>query len=98
MAVTVEMQNTGDPGLQREVVATIEHVLSDRAGDWRGSVIGSPPHGRWGMENIGLDALWPRHTPEGRSGGDPSGGGSGLGCGSPGPAGPAAWWAEPMEH
>jgi len=32
MALTVEMQNTGDPGLQREVVATIEHVLADRPG------------------------------------------------------------------
>ena len=35
MAVTVEMQNTGDPGLQREVAATIEHALADRPGDWR---------------------------------------------------------------
>jgi len=26
MAVTVEMENTGDPGLQREVVAVIENV------------------------------------------------------------------------
>jgi hypothetical protein len=33
MAVTVEMQKTRDPGLQREVVAAIEHVLSDRPGD-----------------------------------------------------------------
>ena len=32
MAVTVEMQNTGDPGLQREVAATIEHALEDRPG------------------------------------------------------------------
>jgi len=30
MAVTVEMQNTGDPALRQEVVATVEHVLSDR--------------------------------------------------------------------
>ena len=30
MAVTIEMQNTGDPALRQEVVATVEHVLSDR--------------------------------------------------------------------
>jgi len=34
MAVTVEMQNTGDPGLQREVAATIELALADRPGDY----------------------------------------------------------------
>ena len=27
MGVTVEMHNTGDPELQRDVVAIIEHVL-----------------------------------------------------------------------
>ena len=32
MAVMVEMQNTGDPGLQQEVAATIEHALADRLG------------------------------------------------------------------
>src|SRR5712671_1375894 len=35
MGVTVETHNTGDPELQRDVVAIIEHVLSDRPGDWR---------------------------------------------------------------
>ena len=57
MAVTVEMQNTGDPGLQREVVATIEHVLSDRAGDWRVSIIGSQANDRWEMKIIGPNAF-----------------------------------------
>jgi hypothetical protein len=41
MGVTLEMHNTGDPELQRDVVAVIEHVLSDRPGDWRISIIGS---------------------------------------------------------
>jgi len=40
MGVTVE-HNTGDPELQRDVVAIIEHVLSDRPGDRRVSIIGS---------------------------------------------------------
>jgi hypothetical protein len=30
MAVTVEIHNTGDAGLQRDVVAMVEHVLADR--------------------------------------------------------------------
>src|SRR2546422_11705218 len=70
MAVTVEMQNTGDPGLQREVAATIEHALADRPGDWRGSVIGSQANDRWGMEIIGPDSFWGRLNLEGRSGED----------------------------
>ena len=32
MAVSVEMHNTGDSKLQRDVVAIIDHVLSDRPG------------------------------------------------------------------
>ncbi len=53
MAVMVEMQNTGDPGLQREVAATIEHALEDRPGDWRVSIIGSQANDRWGMKIAG---------------------------------------------
>jgi len=53
MAVMVEMQNTGDPALQREVVATIEHALADRPGDWRVSIVGSQANDRWEMKIIG---------------------------------------------
>jgi hypothetical protein len=35
MAVTVEMQNTGDSDVKADVVASIEHALADRPGDWR---------------------------------------------------------------
>jgi hypothetical protein len=41
MAVRIEMQNTGDPRTHGEIVAIIEHVLSDRPGDWRVSIVGS---------------------------------------------------------
>ncbi len=41
MAVLVEMQHTGDPNMQEEVRAVIEHVLADRPGDWRASIMGS---------------------------------------------------------
>ncbi len=54
MALTVEMQNTGDPGLQREVVATIEHVLADRPGNWRVSIVGSQANDKWEMKITGL--------------------------------------------
>jgi hypothetical protein len=35
------VQNTGDPELQRDVGARIEHVLADSPGDWRVSLWGS---------------------------------------------------------
>ena len=47
MAVLVEMHHTGDPALRSEVVAAIEHVLADRAGDWRVSIVGSQANDRW---------------------------------------------------
>jgi hypothetical protein len=55
MAVTVEMHNTGDPVLRAEVVSVIEHVLSDRPGDWRVSTSQPCEYGSvstrkdWGM-------------------------------------------------
>jgi hypothetical protein len=41
MAVTIEMQNTGDARARREILAGVEHVLSDVAGEWRLSIVGS---------------------------------------------------------
>src|ERR1035441_8918133 len=43
MAVSVELHNTGDPAVGREVQALVEHALSDRAGDWRVSITRAPP-------------------------------------------------------
>jgi len=68
MAVTVEMQNTGDPALRQEVVATVEHVLSDRAGDWRVSIIGSQTNDRWEMKITGPNAFERSYTLEGTLG------------------------------
>src|SRR5438477_12996307 len=69
MAVTVEMQNTGDPGLQREVAATIEHALADRPGDWRVSLVGFQGDDQWGMRIIGRNAFERSYILEGSSGG-----------------------------
>ena len=68
MAVMVEMQNTGDPALQREVVATIEHALADRPGDWRVSIVGSQANDRWEMKIIGPNAFERSYTLEGTAG------------------------------
>ena len=41
MAVKVEMHNTGDLELQRDVVASVEHILSERPGEWQVLIVGS---------------------------------------------------------
>src|SRR5947209_5356562 len=38
MGVTIELQNLGDAQLSREIVASIEHALSDKSGEWRVSI------------------------------------------------------------
>jgi hypothetical protein len=50
MAVTVEMHNIGDVPTSREIVALIEHVLSDRPGAWRVSIMGSRANDNWEMK------------------------------------------------
>jgi hypothetical protein len=68
MAVVVEMQNTGDPELQRDAGAMIEHALSDRPGDWRVSIIGSQENDRWEMKILGPNAFERCYTLEGSAG------------------------------
>jgi len=68
MAVTVDMQNTGDPVVRTEIVALIEHVLGDRPGDWRVSIIGSQANDRWEMRIAGPNGFERSYTLEGSSG------------------------------
>jgi hypothetical protein len=68
MAVVVEMHNTGDPELQRDVVARVEHVLSDRDGDWRVVIVGSQGSDRWEMKILGPNAFERTYTLEGSAG------------------------------
>lgn len=68
MAAMVEMQYTGDSGLQAEVRAIIEHVLADRPGDWRVSIIGSQANDRWEMKIAGPNAFERSYTLEGTAG------------------------------
>jgi hypothetical protein len=57
MTVMVEMHNTGDPSLKGDVVASVEHALADRRGDWRVSIIGSQANDRWEMKILGPNAF-----------------------------------------
>ena len=76
MAVTVEMHNIGDPGTRAEIVGLIEHVLSDRPGDWRVSIFGSQANDRWEMKingPNGFEQSYPRRHGGRASVGDDSG-------------------------
>ena len=68
MAVTVEMHHTGDAERQRDVVAMVEHVLSDRPGDWKLSIIGSQANDRWEMRITGPNGFERSYTLEGTAG------------------------------
>lgn len=50
MAVRIEMQNTGDLRARGEIVAVIEHVLSDKPGEWRVAIVGSHANDNWEMK------------------------------------------------
>jgi hypothetical protein len=62
------MRNTGDPALRDEVAVIIEHVLSDRPGDWRISIVGSQANDRWEMKISGPAAFERSYTLEGTAG------------------------------
>jgi hypothetical protein len=50
MGVTTELQNIGDAELCREIVARIEHALSDKPGEWQVSIAGSRGGENWEMK------------------------------------------------
>ena len=51
--MTIAMQNTGDSRARSEILAGIEHVLSDVAGQWRVSIVGSRANDNWEMKAEG---------------------------------------------
>ena len=53
MGVTVELENLGDPQLCQEIVARVEHALSDRKGQWRVSIAGSRQTESWELRVAG---------------------------------------------
>jgi len=62
------MEHAGDPNMQSEVRAIIEHVLADRPGDWRVSIIGSQANDRWEMKIVGPNAFERSYSLEGSAG------------------------------
>ena len=50
------------------MVAIIEHVLSDRPGDWRVSIMGSQGSDLWEMKITGPSAFERSHALEGTAG------------------------------
>jgi hypothetical protein len=68
MAVSVEMHNTGDPALRAEVATAVEHVLSQRSGDWRVLIVGSQANDQWEMKITGPNAFERSYTLEGTAG------------------------------
>jgi hypothetical protein len=68
MVVSLELRNTGDPGVGAEVRALVEHALSDRPGDWRVSIIGSRENDRWEMKVEGPNGFERSYTLGGSAG------------------------------
>ena len=69
MAMVVEMHNTGClPAVRAEIVAIIEHMLAERPGDWRVSIIGSQANDQWEMKIAGPNAFERSYSLEGSAG------------------------------
>ena len=66
--MTIEMQNTGDSRARREIPAGVEHVLSDVAGEWRVSIVGSRANDNWEMKVEGLQGFERSYTLVGEAG------------------------------
>jgi len=64
----VEMQHTVDSSLQAEVRAIVEHVLADRPGVWRVSILGSQGNDGWEMKIVGPNGFERSYTLEGSVG------------------------------
>jgi hypothetical protein len=68
MAVSLELHNTGDPGARAEVLALVEHALSDRPGDWRVSIVGSRENDSWELKILGPNGFERSYTLVGSAG------------------------------
>lgn len=68
MAVTTELQNLGDAELCREIVARIEHALSDKSGEWHVSIAGSRASENWEMRVEGPNSFERSYTLAGTAG------------------------------
>ena len=68
MPVAIELQNLGDAQLCREIVASIEHALRDKRGEWRVSIAGSRASENWELRVEGLNGFERTYTLAGVAG------------------------------
>ena len=68
MAATVEMQNTSGSRTGSEILAGVEHVLSELAGEWRVSIVGSRANDNWEMKVEGPQGFERSYTLVGEAG------------------------------
>jgi len=68
MSVLVELYNTGDATIRREVQAVVEHVLSGRPGEWHVSIVGSRAQEDWEMKVEGPNGFERSYTLVGSAG------------------------------
>jgi hypothetical protein len=68
MPVSVEMEHAGDPNMQAEVRAVIEHVRADSPGDWRVPIMGSQANDRWELKITGPNGFGRSYRLEGSAG------------------------------
>jgi hypothetical protein len=69
MGVATELHNIGDAELCREIVACIDHALSDRPGEWRVFIAGSRESEDWELKVLGPDGFERSYTLAGTTGG-----------------------------
>ncbi len=62
MGLTVELHNTGDSQSSAEIRAVIEHVMSDKTGEWRVSIVGSRENDDWEMKGEGENGFERSYT------------------------------------
>src|SRR5258707_14826386 len=67
MAVSFELHNAGDPSIGAELRAPVEQ-LSDKAGDWRVSTVGSRESDGWEIKVRGPNGFERSYTLVGSSG------------------------------
>jgi hypothetical protein len=68
VAVSIDIQNTGDPAGHAELTGMIQHILSDRVGDWQVSIVGSQANKQWEMKIHGPNAFERSYMLDGAAG------------------------------
>jgi hypothetical protein len=68
MGVSIELQNLGDARVSREIVASIEHALNEKSGEWRVSIAGSIASENWEMRVEGPNGFERSYTLGGAAG------------------------------